>query len=491
MAISWAVNVLLLISAVSIPAAISYNTENNLPDLAALLIIFFISLVIFRLLGVPSLVNALEAGTPEAIFEREKLLDKISTDADARRVARESERSSTPSTPPSSASRSAADSGVEDDGELTRCDSQEFPLSATDSAVVDCNDPYISQFPALETEFLAFADLEASPSSPPGTPGAIWHTVLKQSWGAFSIEIHKRADSDFFFRYVMQLEATPEEAFDLLADIKERSAWDELCEDVEVIERVSDRTTIQSFRTKGIWPTKSRAALVVSFTKRLAPSRYLNVTKSIDSHPAFIPHEGDVRMIANIAGQIVEADPEGRPRMCRVVQVVDGDLGGWLPKSIVAMVTTSAIPVGMRKANSMLKKILEQKTVSKLIAAAEGEVEEEEKNKGEPTKVGGARLVGAKTRLSPPISKQAAVVADTTGNPATAARMAAPAPPSVAAAAAAPASSSSSHSVLRRTDSILNVRPNVAKFIFDILKRSQPWVVVSVLLAIISGRFKR
>ncbi|KAJ3143283.1 hypothetical protein HDU90_000040 [Geranomyces variabilis] len=488
MAISRAVNVLLLISAVSIPAAISYNTENNLPDLAALLIIFFISLLIFKILGVPSLVHALDAGTPEAIFEREKLLDKISDNDEIVRMARASERSSSSSTPPSPASRSAADSGVEDDGDLTRCDSQEFPLSATDSAVADCNDPYISQFPALEAEFLALADLRASPSSPPGAPGAIWHTVLKQSWGAFSIEIHKRCDSDFFFRYVMQLEATPEEAFDLLADIKERSAWDELCEDVEVVERVSDRTTIQSFRTKGIWPTKSRAALVVSFTKRLAPSRYLNVTKSIDAHPAFIPHESDVRMVANIAGQIVEADPEGRPRMCRVVQVVDGDLGGWLPKSIVAMVTTSAIPVGMRKANSMLKKIVEQKTVSKLIAAAEGEAAEEKK--GATTKVGGARPTVAKTRASPsPISKQSAVVADRTGNPAVAARMAAPAPPSVAAAAAA----SSSQSVLRRTDSDrkLIVRPNVAKFIFDILKRSQPWLVVSVLLAIISGRFKR
>ncbi|KAJ3152942.1 hypothetical protein HDU86_005397 [Geranomyces michiganensis] len=406
----------------------------------------------------------------------------------ATRKAEPSKRTliSAPPTPPTSPSRSslaADEGGVEDDGELTRCDSQEFPLSATDSAVADCNDPYISQFPALEAEFLSLADLKASPSSAPGTKDAVWHTVLNQSWGAFSIEIHKRADSDFFFRYVMELEATPEQAFDLLADIKERSAWDELCEDVEVVEKVSDRTTIQSFRTKGIWPTKSRAALVVSFTKRLGPSRYLNVTKSIDSHPAFVPHESDVRMVARIAGQLVEADPGGRARMCRVVQVVDGDLGGWLPKGIVAMVTTSAIPVGMRKANAMLKKIVEQKTVSRLIVAAEGEALPGANPAARPlTK---SKVPASSSSASPP------PLGDKMNTPAAAARKPAPAPPSVAAAATS--MGDPQHSLLRRADSDrkLIVRPNVAKFIFDILKRSQPWVVVSVLLAIISGRFKR
>ncbi|KAI8922432.1 hypothetical protein DFJ77DRAFT_421613, partial [Powellomyces hirtus] len=232
-------------------------------------------------------------------------------------------------------------------------------------------DPYISQFPALESEFLALADTVASPSSPPGTKDATWHTVLKQTWANFSIEIDKRADSDFFFRYVMHMEATPEEAFDLLADIKQRPAWDEMCEEADVVEKVSNRTTVQYFRTKGVWPTKPRAALLVGFSRQLGSSRYLNVTKSIDSHPDFIPQSCDVRMIANLAGQLVEGDPEGRPRMCRVVQVVDGDLGGYIPKSIVNLVTTKAIPVGMKKANMYLRNIQEQRTTSKIITIAE------------------------------------------------------------------------------------------------------------------------
>ena len=67
-------------------------------------------------------------------------------------------------------------------------------------------------------------------------------------------------------------------------------------------------------------------------------------------------------------------DPSGNPRLCRCIQVVDGDLGGWLPKSIVSMITTQAFPISMRKANKLLLKIAEPRTISRLIAISEGSV---------------------------------------------------------------------------------------------------------------------
>lgn len=47
-------------------------------------------------------------------------------------------------------------------------------------------------------------------------------------------------------------------------------------------------------------------------------------------------------------------------------------MGGWLPASVVSLVTTQAFPISMRRANSQLKKIQNHKTVSDLIERSEG-----------------------------------------------------------------------------------------------------------------------
>lgn len=127
-------------------------------------------------------------------------------------------------------------------------------------------------------------------------------------------------------------------------------------------------------RTRGFWPTASRIALIMSFTRRLADGRYLNVTKSIDDHPDFTQQDGDVRMLAKIAGLVVGPHPSGKISMCRCVQVVDGDLGGWLPSSIVSLVTTQAFPISMRRVNKRLKKIILPRAVSALIRQAESSI---------------------------------------------------------------------------------------------------------------------
>ncbi|KAH6561197.1 hypothetical protein BASA62_010002 [Batrachochytrium salamandrivorans] len=48
-----------------------------------------------------------------------------------------------------------------------------------------------------------------------------------------------------------------------------------------------------------------------------------------------------------------------------------GDLGGWLPQSVVSMVTTQAFPISMRKVNSILSSVASPRTVSELIHQAE------------------------------------------------------------------------------------------------------------------------
>ena len=110
----------------------------------------------------------------------------------------------------------------------------------------------------------------------------------------------------------------------------------------------------------------------MSFIEVLEDGRLLNVTKSIESHPDFIPRQGDVRMLANVAGFAIGPHPSGDPNRCVCVQIMDGDLGGWLPASVVSLVTTQAFPISMRRLNSMLKKIPNHRQESELIKQSQG-----------------------------------------------------------------------------------------------------------------------
>jgi hypothetical protein len=102
--------------------------------------------------------------------------------------------------------------------------------------------------------------------------------------------------------------------------------------------------------TKGIWPAAPREALVSGYILP-SPSKdrtYLNLTTDLQDHPALVSRPGDVRMHIKIAGQRVGPHPT-ESGGSRVVQLVDGDLGGWLPKSIVSIVATQALPTSMKR----------------------------------------------------------------------------------------------------------------------------------------------
>ena len=121
-------------------------------------------------------------------------------------------------------------------------------------------------------------------------------------------------------------------------------------------------------KTRGFWPTAPRDALVISFISQENTHSYLNVTTSIPSHPSYISDAGDVRMRADIAGTLVKPHPTASGA-CLVTQIVDGDLQGWLPKSVVSLITTQAFPISLAKAHKWLKnnKRNEDPLISKLI----------------------------------------------------------------------------------------------------------------------------
>ncbi len=123
--------------------------------------------------------------------------------------------------------------------------------------------------------------------------------------------MQKKADTDFFFRIVVDFESTPAECFDLMADIAIRPEWDEITQSSGIIDRVSPATAVQFMRTKAMWPTAARSALVLGHICRLPDGRLLNVTKSIDAHAGFVQPDGDVRMLANVAGLVIGPHPSG------------------------------------------------------------------------------------------------------------------------------------------------------------------------------------
>ncbi|KAJ3299322.1 hypothetical protein HK104_009347 [Borealophlyctis nickersoniae] len=371
------------------------------------------------------------------------------------------------------AAREVSDGGVE---EKVVQSAKESPAASIPNGKLDhsqssmkADDPYIHLLEPLTSTFLTLADTNLHPSSPTPSPETHqWHTVLtsRSSTSKFGIEIHKFNTKDFCFRYIVEMEATPEEAFDFLADIGKRPLWDETCESGGIVEKSSPTTTVQYFRTKGMWPTSPREALVVSFVRTLPDGRYLNVTQSIPSHPLHNPADGHVRMLATIAGQIVGPDPLGRPGMCRVVQVVDGDLGGWLPKKVVSFVTTQAIPVGMGKANKMMREANPQKTVS---------VFAEEAQKGSVAGAG----TGATDRPATSQNTKGAAAALASGSP--------------RAVHDLPPSSTSSRAVAKRPSQNLLLAPtrNRYKVFLRILRQTQPLVFLGILFAIAIGRWRR
>ena len=103
-------------------------------------------------------------------------------------------------------------------------------------------DTYIDNLPELRQKLLQYTDLEKEPAG--DSQNAVWSQVLSQQKNGFSIQVHKRKETDFFFRVVVDFEATMAETFDFMGDISKRATWDEVAESSGTVERISNKTSI-------------------------------------------------------------------------------------------------------------------------------------------------------------------------------------------------------------------------------------------------------
>ncbi|KAJ1652357.1 hypothetical protein IWQ61_007292 [Dispira simplex] len=220
--------------------------------------------------------------------------------------------------------------------------------------------PYAALCDELSTQLVAMAD---SPLDDPA-----WQPIYKQSSPRL-LQIYQKQGTDYCFKIVADLNNSAYSTFDLVTDITRRPTWDSLCAEARVVELLDDdmydppRTMIQYMRMKPVWPTSARDACVLSHCRALPDGRLLNVTKSVNhSQCSERDTDGLVRMVAGIAGQIVfpvtssqgeQVGSNTRPT-CRMVQIVDGDPRGWIPKSVTKFVATKAVPDSIQQLNNAL-----------------------------------------------------------------------------------------------------------------------------------------
>ncbi|KAG0231097.1 hypothetical protein BGW42_000514 [Actinomortierella wolfii] len=233
--------------------------------------------------------------------------------------------------------------------------------------------PYSKEIEAMEKKFMNYVENDH-----------IWEKVFEES-SPTPITVYQYKERPMCYKVVAILDNKPAVAFDLLCDVERRPEWDPLCVEAKTLADISPGVKVHYLRTKGMWPTASRDTVVLAYVKEIGDNgTYCNVTTSIE-HPAMPERtkEKIVRMETTIAGQII-GPVENQPTKCRLIQVLDADLKGSIPQRLIQLVSTKAVPEGIRNVNAQLptlkaypkSKIIEIATEArKALESAAGSVE--------------------------------------------------------------------------------------------------------------------
>ncbi|KAF9114621.1 hypothetical protein BGX27_010286 [Mortierella sp. AM989] len=234
--------------------------------------------------------------------------------------------------------------------------------------------PYAKEIAAMEKKLMDYINNTE-----------IWEKVYEEDVRG-KIEVYQYKARPMCYKIIAVMSNTPETTFDLLCDISRRVEWDPLCVEAKVITEIPPRVKIMYVRTKALWPTSSRDTLVLGTAKRMEDGRYMNVTSSVEHH--LMPErtkEGIVRMDTALAAQIIGPEP-GHPDKARLIQVLDTDLKGWIPDKVIQLVSTKAVPGGIRKVNKILRSsesYTESKTIADLDKALKAAEEAAEQQGGD------------------------------------------------------------------------------------------------------------
>ncbi|KAF9202021.1 START domain-containing protein 10 [Haplosporangium sp. Z 27] len=230
--------------------------------------------------------------------------------------------------------------------------------------------PYVKELAEMEKKFMDYVYNDE-----------IWEkvyedTTIKAPKGSSSegwIQVFQYKSRPMCYKLVAHMSNTAAVTFDALCDLESRLSWDPMCVEARVLEQVGQHpgTAVQYVRTKAVWPTASRDTVVLSTVKDLGSKGLFMVNSSIEHE--IMPErvkEKIVRMETTVAGHIIT--PEEGGATCKLVQLVDADLKGWIPEKVIQMVSTKAMPDGLRAINGLIPKVTpysESKVLAKVAQA--------------------------------------------------------------------------------------------------------------------------
>ncbi|CAO3574100.1 unnamed protein product [Mortierella alpina] len=205
--------------------------------------------------------------------------------------------------------------------------------------------PYAKELAAMETKFMDYINNTD-----------IWEKVYEDSASINAIQVFQYKSRPMCYKIIANMSNTAAVTFDALCDLDRRSEWDPMCVEARVLEAVAPGTTIQYVRTKAVWPTASRDTVVLGTIKDLGEKGLFMVNASCEhaSMPERVK-EKIVRMETTVAGHII-VPLEDNPKRCRLTQILDADLKGWIPDKVIQMVSTKAVPDGLRAVNGLIPK---------------------------------------------------------------------------------------------------------------------------------------
>ncbi|KAF9357932.1 hypothetical protein BGX26_002782 [Mortierella sp. AD094] len=233
--------------------------------------------------------------------------------------------------------------------------------------------PYAKELAEMERKFMDYINNneiwekvyeDKSIKAPKGSDGEGW------------IQVFQYKSRPMCYKIIAHMSNTAAVTFDALCELERRLEWDPMCVEARVLEEVAQHpgTTVQYVRTKAVWPTASRDTVVLGTVKDLGSKGLFMVNSSIEheSMPERVK-EKIVRMETTVAGHLITPGEDGAS--CRLVQVVDADLKGWIPEKVIQMVSTKAVPDGLRAINALIPKVTPYSESKVLVKVAQAQKE--------------------------------------------------------------------------------------------------------------------
>ena len=199
------------------------------------------------------------------------------------------------------------------------------------------NPKYAHKIAQLATEFLREAAIEENWAEP----------RLVDQPGRLEVATSTLPYAPYCFRVEAQLAGDAEAAFALIHNLNGRTEWDQMCDEIEVIEQLDPLTFIYRIRLKSTWPTSPRDSCSLIGFRKLRDGRFLSVAQSIEDDRCPADPSGHVvRMNTRLSANLFTPLSDGR---FHLTQVLDADPKGLIPSALVQRVSSKSIPISMGK----------------------------------------------------------------------------------------------------------------------------------------------